>query len=97
MVDYFVLCKSVSDYHEMIHGVPLQLVGESDEHIYAIQTTIEKYVEAMTMTFAGREALRAKGWQINETSKDFQLLAEHFEMMRQMSDDDVQYKSKADN
>jgi len=97
MIDYFTLCKSVSDYHELIFGVPVQLVGENDDKIYEILGAIEKYVEVMTATFAGREVLRAKGWNIEENNEDLQALAEHYANLRQFEDDEVALKHIANN
>lgn len=93
-MDYFVLCKSASEYHELIFGAPLDLAGEDDATIKATVAAIEQYVKVMSSTFAGREVLRAKGWDVKELNKSLAVLADNLSLVRSLNDEDQHIKHR---
>lgn len=59
----------VSDYHKSMYGWRPRFPGLYEDKIalVALAELIDEHIEQLKTTFAGREQLRANGWDIEET------------------------------
>lgn len=68
--DYDELVGILSDYSKDVHGYRLRMNGESKENVIKALEGIDKYMDNMHSTFAGREELRQNGWIIEESDPE---------------------------
>ena len=68
--EYDDLVCVLSDYSKDVHGYRLRMNGSPREDVIKALEGIDKYMDMLHSTFAGREELRSNGWIIEETDAE---------------------------